>query len=202
MRTANANETWSYCGLHNSIRNGYTATGASVSADIGTNYEYGSGTAGKTNIDNLTQDFTIPKVSFANNQVTITRGGSHNSMPMIWYQKRIRDSSGTVTGGGDYVVLWPGQNRNPTCTCQLTTISSGATSTLNPWFEDDNNLIAGRWLSKSTNNCYVVTFKQGTYAYSADWYDKTSTVWTFDFQTPRIIKTTKKLSAVINDLLL
>ena len=188
--------------MHFGIRSGFPATGASVSADIGTNYEFGSGTAGKTNLDDVTMYFSRPKASFANNQVIITKSGYFNTMPMIWYQKRIRNSSDVVTGGGDYVVLSSGQNRNPTVTCQLTTISGGTTSTLNPWFEDDDNLIAGWWLSKHYNDIYVVTFKKGTYAYSADWYDKCSTVWTFDFMTPRIIKTSFKLSSIIVELAL
>ena len=153
------------------------------------------------NIDDYNIYYARPAVTFTNGKVTVKTGTGQN-LPSFWYQKRIYNSSDDVTCGGDDVLFCRGNNRAMPETLQLTTISGGATSTLCPWFEDDDNLIAGLWASKSSANWYVITFKQSTYDYSADWYDKCSTVLGIDFLTPRFIRLPKKLSQVINDLVL
>lgn len=199
-RYSNDNCTYTYSDACVGVHSGAVTT-LKAETTIGTDYTWGSGTAGKTNIDNVYNDFSRPKATFANGKVKINTTTS-KILPFVFYEKRIRNSSGDETGGGDYVLFCRGTNRASPQTLQLTTISGGATSTLCPWFEDDDNLIAGLWRSKSSENWYVITFKEGTYDYSADWYDKCSTVWGIDFLTPRFIRLTKKLSQVIDDLVL
>lgn len=192
---ANNNTTYSYNTFFVRASNGVTASVQSA-VNIGTDY---SEIAGKTNVDTITNRFFAPQITFADGKITVGRGAVRE-YPIWIYGKYIRNSSDSITGGGDYVVIHHGLARGAPSNIQLTTVSGGVTSTLQPWLEDDNNAVAGVWNSKSDNQIYAVTFKKGTYDYSADWYDKYSTVWTFDFLTPRIIKTTTKLSQIIDDL--
>ena len=192
---ANDNHTYSYNTFYVRPSDGGTSSLQSA-VTIGTDY---ATPKGKTNIDNITNELDSPSVSFADGKITITSGASRQ-YPIWHYEKRVRDSSDSITGGGDYVVIHHGIARVAPTNMQLTTISGGVTSTLQPWLEDDDNVIAGVWNAKSDNQIYAVTFKKGTYDFSVDWFDKYSTVWTFDFLTPRIIKTSKKLSGIIDDL--
>ena len=183
------------------------ATGAitttKTNTAIGTRYYYA-----KNNITELDKDIDIatckkPTFTFSENSCTIAEGaGKYYSF--VPYKTNVISSSGAITGGGKYVLIHHGASEaSPVSTLQLTTLSGGVTSTLNDWLEDDNNLIAGIFHSKSSSNIYAITFKKGTYSTdSPTWFDNCSTVWLFDFLTPKLFKTTTKLSEILNDLLI
>ena len=141
-------------------------------------------------------DMYNPDLSFDGDSVTIAKGSTARQAPLLFYEKRIRNSSGTYTTGGDYVVVGTGYRKAVPTQFQLTSISGGVASTVNAWLEDDDNVILGLYPSEAHTDCYAVTYKPGTYPKSS-WLDDAFTVWDIDSNTPRFIKTTKTLKDVL-----
>ena len=137
---ANNNSTYYYDTFYVSQRNGYTSS-LQAAVTMGTNYYEPTS---KTNIDYVHNDFRRPEITLADGKININKN-KWRYYPIWHYEKRIRNSSDSITGGGDYVVIHHGYARGAPSTIQLTTISGGVTSTLQPWFEDDDNIIAGVW---------------------------------------------------------
>lgn len=178
------------------------ATRVKAYTSIGVQYNYDI--ASKTIIlDAPNNSYRKPKFTFSDSDVTIGSQGNANALPFFKYETGVTNASKVVTGGGKYVLIHHGCYGAAPSTLQLTTLSGGVTSTLNSWLEDDDNVVAGIWHSRSSEKIYAVTFKRGTYStVSAKWFDNAATVWLFDFLTPRCIKTTLKLSDIINDLII
>lgn len=193
-------ETWKYNTVYIDPVNG-TATATKTNTSIGVNYHYG--VTSKTELTGIDTGIYIPKWTFGNGNVTISGTRVYGALS-ISYETAVTNAGGDVTGGGKYVLIFHGCSQsNPVSTLQLTTLSGGVTSTLNDWLEDDNNVIAGIWKSRSSSKIYAITFKKGTYSTTTpNWFDNCSTVWLFDFLTPKLLKTTKKLSEILNDLMM
>ena len=137
-----------------------------------------------------------PALSFSGDNVTISKGDTPRKAPAIFYEKRIRNSSGTFTEGGDFVAINPGYKPNTALNFQLTTISGGVASTLNSWLEDDDNVILGFFPNETKTDVYAVTYKPGTYSKSS-WLNDAFSLWDIDFKNLRFIKSTKQLPDVL-----
>ena len=140
-------------------------------------------------------------IQFDGQDVTVSKAETTTTSPFLHYKIRARNSSGSITGGADYVAICPGYSKGSVKTGKLTTIQSGAESTLSPWLEDDGEFIHGTYPNKDRTDCYVVTYKPGTYPKSS-WLNDAFSVWNVDFLTPRFIKTSKHLPDILDDLVL
>lgn len=156
---------------------------------------------GKENLDYCAFVSEYPAVvQFDGQDVTVSKGSTPTSSPFLYYKVRTRNSSGSITGGGDYIGINSGLNRaGEPKTLQLITVASGVESTLNTWLEDDGYFIHGVYPNEERTDCYVVTYKPGTYPKSS-WLNDAFTVWNVDFLTPRFVKSDKKLPQVLDDL--
>ena len=68
----------------------YTGNLTTIKAEttIGTDYTFGSGQDGKTNIDNIYDSFYKPKTTFADGKVTISKNvRGMQTLPFVFYQK-------------------------------------------------------------------------------------------------------------------
>ena len=185
----------------------FKATNASITStkavtSIGTFYSYD--VASKTVLTSApTSFFFKPQISFAQSTVTVSQKAHTFQLPFLKYTLAVTNASKVVTSSTDYILIHHGAYGSaPSLLTWRTWTSGGGYTNVNSWLEDDDNLIAGIWRAKSSSSClYAVTFKKGSYSL-ANWFDNSSSVWTFDFITPKVFKTTKKLSQIIDDLLL
>ena len=168
---------------------------------IGTSYSYS--TTSKTGISSDPDSYCKKAVfSFNNNSCTISYT-LYAFWPFVKFSTTISDASGNYNNGGSYVWIFFGNGVGAPSKLQTETVSGGVHSKLNDWLEDDNNFIAGFWRARSSSKIYAITFKQGTYDTTREqWFDNAATVWLFDFLTPKLIRTTIKLSDILNDLII
>ena len=176
----------------------YTKVGITL---IGKLYAYG--TTSTTEISSVpTTNCKKALFSFANNSCTISFV-TWNKWPFLKFSTIISDASGNYNNGASYVWLFFGNGNGTPSVLQTETVSSGVSSTINDWLEDNNNFIAGFWRSRSSSKIYAITFKKGTYDTTREqWFDNAATVWLFDWYKPRCIKTSIKLSDILHDLII
>ena len=145
-------------------------------------------------------DAYSPVIEFNGEQVNISKSTTPKKVPLLCFDSVKSDSTGNDTVGGAYVYLGVEDNAR-LAKCQLTTIQSGVTTTLNPWGEDDGSVILGLYPTKRSNNQYVVTYNEGSYT-KANWLNKAFDVWIVeDTATPKFTKTTKTITDIVDDVL-
>lgn len=137
-------------------------------------------------------DSFCPALTFGGDTVTVAKGETARPSPILFCEQRIRNSSGTYTTGGDVAAFNAGYKGGFASKSQLTTISGGVASTVNPWILDDDNVLLGVYPDKEHANAYAITYKPGSYS-KASWLNDAFTLWNINFLTPRFVKTTKTL---------
>lgn len=148
-----------------------------------------------------TQYFPVPTFSFSDGKVTVEENTSHKiAQPFVVYGARTYDSAGEPAVQQNYALLHHDFAAHSVYPCQVYNYNIGSNAVSNPWLTNYGGVIAGVWQTYQ-GEIYAVTFKQGVYDYSATWFDNCSNVWTFDFKTPQVFKTNKKLSQVIDDFI-
>lgn len=197
-----------------------TATGALTAVKGQTNiavwYDYPLKANNQMEYDYISNTYRQPSITFSNNTVNITTSNKYKYFPLFSYRLMNLNASFDTIGGGDYVLIHHGAYGAAPSTLQLTTISSaGEETTVNEWFEDDNNLLIGFWKAQDKERIYGITVKPGTYSLdplewqketSRAWFDEFTTVWTLDYNKPKVFKAQTatgdavRLSDIINDL--
>lgn len=155
---------------------------------------------GKQNLEFLDFAEQYPAViQFNGEDVTLSKSSTPTTSPFMRYHYRTRNSSGNITTGADTIRLNAGGYPSPDSCVELSTITGGVQSKVNDWFEDDGYFIHGTYPNKARTDCYVVTYKPGTY--SKDTYLQDAfKVWNVDFTTPRFVQSSKTLPQVLDDL--
>lgn len=144
-------------------------------------------------------DAYAPVIEFNGQDVSISKGNTPKKIPLLCFDSVKSNSSGEDTVGGAYVYFGVEDNDSLT-KCQLTTIVSGETTTLNPWVEDDGSVILGLYPTKKYNNQYIITYKEGSYTKS-NWLNNAFDVWIVEnTASPKFTKTTKKITDIIDEI--
>ena len=147
-------------------------------------------------------DFTkaySPVIEFNGEAVTISKGSTPKKIPIVRYSTQQKNSSGVFSSKNSYAVFTTSA-RGSLQSCQLSSLSGEDTVSVNPWFEDNGAAILGLYSSKKSDATYVLTYKPGSYTKS-NWLNNAFDVWYVDYFTPKFTKTTKKITDMLNELI-
>lgn len=207
---SSGNESYSITGTayYDDGKTTYTSMGTVSS--IGT--YYGSTPASKTDtsrFNGLITTFNKPKFTYSNGSITVTQGNKTRPNSSTFNNVFIGDeydynSSKDCTARRWYLWCIHGSGSSPCWSKNLVqSWVSGSGTTYNvTGFDINYDIIIHAYPDRTRTNWYLITFRKGTYSYSATWIDSCFKAWYFDPRTCDIQPCSKTLSQILPDLVI